>query len=155
MFTAGSGAVVDVEGRSGMVTIDIDDDVATFRIEGLHKLWALKSRIVVPVQDILAVEGPEAVPRRAGWRIAGTWMPGVLTAGTFREDGQWTFWDVTQSHAAIVVRLRGQWYSRLVVEVARPEASRQLLTQAMAARGDSPSGPLAGARRSWPDAAPS
>jgi len=48
-----------------------------------------------------------------------------------------------------------QWYSRLVVEVARPDAARQLLTQAMAARGDSPSGPLAGARRSWPDAAPS
>jgi len=36
-----------------MVDIDIRNDVATFRIEGLHKLWALKSRIVVPVQDIL------------------------------------------------------------------------------------------------------
>jgi hypothetical protein len=101
LFTLGSGTVVDVEGRSGMVDIDIRDDVATFRIEGLHKLWALKSRIVVAVQDIL------------------------------------------------------QWYSRLVVEVARPDAARQLLTQAMAARGDSPSDPLAGARRSWPDVAPS
>jgi hypothetical protein len=138
-----------------MVNIDIGCDVATFRIEGLHKLWAFKSRIVVPVRDILAVEGPEAVPRRTGWRIAGTWMPGVITAGTFRDDGQWTFWDVAQSHAAIVVTLRRQWYSRLVVEVARPDDARQLLTRAMAWHDDSRRGPVTGARGSWPDAAPS
>ena len=77
-----------------MVDIHIEDGLATFRIAGLHKLWALKSRIVVPVEDIVAVEGFEAVPRWAGWRIAGTWMPDFLTAGSFRQDGRWTFWDV-------------------------------------------------------------
>jgi len=61
-----------------MVDIHIEDGLATFRIAGLHKLWALKSRIVVPVEDIVAVEGFEAVPRWAGWRIAGTWVPGIF-----------------------------------------------------------------------------
>jgi hypothetical protein len=114
-----------------MVDIQIEDGVATFRITGLHKLWALKSRIVVPVQDITAVEGAEAAPHWAGLRIAGTWMPGVLTAGTFRQDGQWTFWDVGHRPAAIVVTLRGRWYSRLIMEVASPEDARHLLTRAM------------------------
>jgi hypothetical protein len=130
-----------------MVDISIEDGVATFRIEGLHKLWALKSRIVVPVQDIVAVEGPEAVSRWAGWRVAGTWLPGVITAGTFRQDGQWTFWDVGRSEAAIVVTLRGRWYSRLIVEVARPEDARHLLTRALHEGGTSPRPPLSGAHQ--------
>ena len=111
-----------------MVNIEIADGVATFRITGWHKLWAFKSRIVVPVQDIVAVEGSEAVPRWAGWRILGTWIPGMLTAGSFRKDGGWSFWDVSQPHAAIVLTLRGHWYSRLIVEVADPEAARRLVT---------------------------
>ena len=136
-----------------MVSIDIEDGLATFRIAGLHKLWALKSRIVVPVQDIVSVDGAEAAPRWAGWRIAGTWVPGVITAGTFRQHGMWTFWDVAQSHAAIVVTLRGHRYSRLIVEVARPDEARQLLAGAMGRSHASPSGPATGARRSVPRAA--
>ena len=136
-----------------MVSIHIEDGVATFRIAGLHKLWALKSRIVVPVQDIVAVDGSEAAPRWAGWRIAGTSMPGLITAGTFRRDAQWTFWDVAQPDAAIVVTLHGHWYSRLIVEVARPDDARQLLTQAMARSHALPSGPVTGARSSAPRAA--
>ena len=128
-----------------MVSIHIEDGVATFRIAGLHKIWALKSRIVVPVQDIVAVDGAEAARRWAGWRVAGTWMPGHLTAGTFRQDAQWTFWDVAHSHAAIVVTLRRHWYSRLIVEVADPDDARQLLIQAMARSHASPSGPATGA----------
>ena len=136
-----------------MVDIHIEDGLATFRIAGLHKLWALKSRIVVPVRDIVAVEGSETAPRWAGWRIAGTWMPGVITAGTFRQDGRWTFWDVAGSGAAIVVTLRGHWYSRLIIEVARPDDARQLLTTAMASSHASPSGPATGALSSSPRAA--
>jgi hypothetical protein len=136
-----------------MVNIHIENGVVTFRIAGVHKLWALKSRIVVPVQDIVAVDGSEAAPRWAGWRIAGTWMPGLITAGTFRQDGQWTFWDVAHSPAAIVVTLRGHWYSRLIIEVARPDDARQLLVRAMEHSHASPSGPATGTRSSSPRAA--
>jgi len=153
MYTGSSGAVVEIEASSTMVDIHIEDGLATFRIAGLHKLWAFKSRIVVPVDDIVAVEGAEAAPRWAGWRIAGTWMPGVITAGTFRKDAQWTFWDVTQWDAAIVVTLRGHRYSRLIVEVARPDDARQLLTRAMAHNPASPAGPATGALSSSPRAA--
>jgi len=129
-----------------MVNIDIDDGIATFHITGLHRLWALKSSIVVPVHDIVAVDGSESVPRWAGWRIAGTWLPGVITAGTFRTDGEWTFWDVAHSQAAIVLTLRGHWYSRLIIEVARPDDARRLLTEAMQDGQTSRLGPMPGAR---------
>jgi hypothetical protein len=138
-----------------MVSIHIEDGLATFRIAGLHKLWALKSRIVVPVQDIAAVAGAEAAPRRPGWRIAGTWMPGLITAVTFRQDARWTFWDVAQPEAAIVVTLRGHWYSQLIIEVARPAEARELLTHAIACSHASPAGPATGAWSSSPGAATS
>jgi hypothetical protein len=128
-----------------MVSIHIADGAATFRIDGLHKLWAFRSRIVVPVRDIVAVEGQEAVSRWPGWRVAGTWLPGALTAGTFRQNGQWTFWDVGQSSAAIVVTVRGHWYSRLIVEVAQPVESQQLLKQAMRDAHASPTDPASAA----------
>jgi hypothetical protein len=137
-----------------MVSIHIEDGLATFRIAGLHKLWALKSRIVVPVRNIVAVEGAGAAPR-GGWRIAGTSMPGLITAGTFRQGGRWTFWDVAHSHAAIVVTLRGHWYSRLIIEVARPDEARKLLTRAMARNHAAPSGPVTDARSNLPRAATS
>ena len=127
-----------------MVNIHIADGVATFRIAGLHKLWAFKSRIAVPVQDIVAVEGPEAVSRWAGLRVVGTWVPGILTAGTFRQDGRWTFWDVGQSSAAIVVTVRGHWYSQLIVEVPDPADARQRLTRAMRDGQASPNDSVAG-----------
>jgi len=133
-----------------MVEIHIKDGLATFRIVGLHKLRALKSRIVVPVQDIVAVERSEAAPRWAGWRIAGTWMPDFLTAGTFRQDGRWTFWDVEKPHAAVMVTLRGHRYARLIIEVACPDHAWELLTRAMARSQASPSGHLRGDSGSFP-----
>ena len=115
-----------------MVNIDIVGDTVTFRVAGLHKLWALKSRVVVGARHIVAVEGAEAVPSGwAGWRLPGTWMPGVITAGSFWKRGGWTFWDVVHPANAIVVTLAGHWYSRLVVEVGNPEAARQMLAQAI------------------------
>ena len=115
-----------------MVNIDIVGDTVTFRVAGLHKLWALKSRVVVAARNIVAVEGAEAIPPGwAGWRLPGTSMPGVITAGTFWKRGGRTFWDVVQPANAIVVTLSGHWYSRLVVEVVSPDDARQLLAQAI------------------------
>ena len=67
----------------------------------------------------------------AGWRLPGTEFPGVITAGSFRKDGAWTFWDVVQPANALVVSLRDHRYSQLVVEVARPDDERQRLQRAL------------------------
>jgi hypothetical protein len=55
----------------------------------------------------------------------------VIVAGTYHrwDAGRWRhdFFDVHDFQRAIVIELRGQWYHRLVVEVADVEAAlRQL-----------------------------
>jgi hypothetical protein len=118
-----------------MVDIAIVGDAVTFRVAGLHKVWALKSRVQVALRDIVHVEGSEAVPTGfAGWRLPGTEFPGVIRAGSFRKNGAWTFWDVVEPARALVVTLKNHRYARLVVEVARPEEERARLERAVSAR---------------------
>ena len=118
-----------------MVDIAIVGDEVTFNVAGLHKLWALKSRVQVALRDIVQVEGAEAVPTGfAGWRLPGTEFPGVIRAGSFRKSGAWTFWDVVEPARALVVTLKNHPYTRLVVEVARPDEDRVRLERALADR---------------------
>jgi hypothetical protein len=115
-----------------VVDIEIDDGIVTFRVAGLHKVWTLKSTVRVMLRNIVDVRaGAAAVPAgSAGWRLPGTWLPGVITAGSFWKRGQWTFWDVMRPERALVVTLKDHRYARLVVEVARPEEELRRLRQA-------------------------
>jgi hypothetical protein len=109
--------------RSPVAEIHCDDTTLTVEIQGLHKVWAVKNRLEIPLAN---VEGITRDPSIAfpGWKalkLPGTHIPGVFTAGTFRIDGEWVFWDVRHLEHAVVIDLRDEHYARLVVEVAEPE----------------------------------
>jgi hypothetical protein len=117
-----------------VVDIGISETSVTFRVAGIHKLWAVKSRIEVPLDGIVKVEGAEAVPAGLpGWRLPGTYFPGVITAGSYKSGSEWSFWDVVRPAKALVVTLRGHRYTRLVVEVPDPAADLWRLKTALAA----------------------
>lgn len=119
-----------------MVDISIAGGVVTFRVLGLHKLWALRSKVRVPIRDIVKVEPGATVAREgwAGWRLPGTSFPGLITAGSYLKRGQWSFWDVVRPGKAIAVTLKEHRFTRMIVEVADPTAEVQRLEQALAAR---------------------
>ena len=58
-------------------------------------------------------------------------MPGVITAGTFYQDGKRVFWDVHQPEKTIVIDLRDERYNELVVEVDDPAAAVMLIQSAL------------------------
>jgi hypothetical protein len=105
-------------------TIKIKDDTLVVKVEGQDKLWALKSRLEVPLEDVVGAElaSDEAHKWFHGLRFGGSHIPGALSVGRFHNDGQWVFWDVHDPDKAIVIRLRRQHFARLVVEVADAEA---------------------------------
>ena len=79
-----------------------------------------------------------ACPRRPGslalgwWeelRAPGTNIPGVITAGTFYQEGEKVFWDVHDPHKTVVIQLRDEKYSRLVVEVEDPSTTAQAIQE--------------------------
>ena len=119
-----------------MVVVSIDGDRVRFDVEGWDKLWALKSQLEIPLAHVRAVRAdPE--PARGWWhgfRLPGTQIPGLLTAGTFYQSDGWVFYDVHDPERTIVIDLDHEHYRRLVVEVADPPATVALLQSAMDSR---------------------
>src|SRR5580693_1650807 len=67
-----------------MVHVTLENDRAVFVVEGTHQLWALRSRLDIPLTHITDVEfDPSQVGRWwHGWKLMGADVPGLFAAGT-------------------------------------------------------------------------
>ena len=112
-----------------MVSVSVTGGIAIFEVQGLDKLWSLKSRLEIPVAHIRDVRADTQAAR--GWwhgvRAPGTNLPGVITAGTFFQHGKRVFWDVHDPEQVIVIELKDERYDELIVEVANPLVTLDLL----------------------------
>ncbi len=115
-----------------MASIEIAPDSLIVHVEGADKLWALKSRLEVPLAHVVSVEpADEKTKAWQGFRLPATHIPGVMAAGTFRKDGETVFWDVHHPDRAVEIGLRDDRYSRLVIEVEDPAAAMASIQSAM------------------------
>jgi hypothetical protein len=111
-----------------MANVHIDGDNLIVEIEGSDQLWALKSRLIIPLANVLgAAADPGVINEPKGIRAPGAHVPGVLTAGTFYIHGERVFWDVHDPAKAVVIELADERYARLVVQVADPRATVALV----------------------------
>ena len=112
-----------------MVTISKQEDSFIFNVNGMHKLWALKSQLTIPFDNILnAHQDVESIKGWHGWRLPGTSIPSIITAGTFYKDGSKIFWDVSNIENCIIVDLKDEDYKQLVIEVENPAEAIDILT---------------------------
>lgn len=118
-----------------MAKAKIQDNALVIEMEGLDRLWALKSRLEIPLAHVRgATSDPGMMAERKGWKVGGSRVPAVITAGTFVEDGEWVFWDVHDRSRAVVVELADERYARLVVEVDDPRATVAMIEAATRGR---------------------
>jgi hypothetical protein len=117
-----------------MVTVTVDGDRVHLEVKGLDKLWALTSRLELPLAHITSVrQDPE--PARGWWhgvKLPGTNIPGLLTAGTFYQSCGAVFYNVHDPDQTIVLELDHEHYTRLVIEVEDPAATVAFLQSALA-----------------------
>jgi hypothetical protein len=112
--------------------VSIEGGDLIVEIEGLNKVWALKSRLTIPLSHVRgATVDPGMVRESKGVRTSGTYVPGVIVAGTFRAHGERVFWDVRDAEKAVVIQLDDEEYARLIVEVDDPHAAVDLIEQAL------------------------
>ena len=112
-----------------MTEVEIADGKLVVRVVGWDKVWSLKNRLEIPLQH---VAGAHTAPEHVrGIRAPDTYIPGVITAGTFHLDGDKIFWDVHNPAKAIAIDLRHDRYARLIIEVADPAAAIALIQQAI------------------------
>ncbi|ARF81547.1 hypothetical protein ACIG0C_24300 [Kitasatospora aureofaciens] len=111
-----------------MAHVSVDGGNLIVEIEGLDKLWALKSRLTIPLAHVRgATEDPGIAKEPKGLRAPGTRVPGVVTASTFHIDGERIFWDVRDPAKAVVIQLADERYARLVIQVSDPRATAALV----------------------------
>jgi hypothetical protein len=108
-----------------MVDLFISGGTLLLHVRGADQLWALKSSLEIPLQRIIGIRADPNIAR--GWwhgiRMPGSNIPGVLTAGTFYQNGKRVFWDVHDPANTLVIELADERYDELIVEVADPEAA--------------------------------
>ena len=111
-----------------MVDLSISGGNLVLHVRGADKLWAFKSSLEIPIAHVVEIRADPSIAH--GWwhgiRMPGTNIPGVLTAGTFYQDGKRVFWDVHNPENTVVIELRDERYNELIVEVADPKASVEL-----------------------------
>jgi hypothetical protein len=107
------------------------DDQLLVRPVGLVRLWALSKGHDCPVTNITDVG---VSPRKGlvkGWKVPGTHLPGIMTAGTFRSHGEKDLWMVGRAKEVLVIELHDQPYRHLIVQVEDPHAAVEALRAAM------------------------
>ncbi|HYV97841.1 MAG TPA: hypothetical protein VE967_10335 [Gemmatimonadaceae bacterium] len=108
-----------------MVDVTIEHDVVHFEVEGIDKLWALKSRLQIPLAHIKSarVDNDAAKGWWHGLKLGGADLPGVITAGTFYSKGRMVFYDTHKPENTIVVELDHEKYDQLILQVRDPAAA--------------------------------
>jgi hypothetical protein len=97
----------------------------------MDQLWALKSNLEIPLARIAGVRADGA--GMVAWRQdARNQYSGVITAGTFYQDGKRVFWDVHDAAKVIVIDLRDETYQQLIVEVVDSDATVQVIKDVLA-----------------------
>ncbi|GHH54424.1 hypothetical protein [Lentzea cavernae] len=115
-----------------MAVVSVQGQDLVVEMAGLDKLWALKSRLTIPLANVRgATVDPGILGDPKGIRAPGTHVPKVITAGTFHHEGEKVFWAVRDAQKAVVVELADENYTRLVVEVDDPRAVVAMVEKAM------------------------
>ncbi len=109
------------------------DDRLLVRPVGLVRLWALSKGVEVPVSSIVDVGVSPRTDLVRGMPAPGTHLPGVMTAGTFRQlgRGEKDLWMVGRNEQVLVIELTGERYRHLVLGVEDPEAATEALRAAL------------------------
>ena len=109
------------------VEVAVEDDEVVVRPRGLDVVWTFKRQVHAPLSALRSVAvGPPSRPR--GQRAPGTYVPGLIRAGTWRSRAGREFWDVRRGRRVVVLDFAdGAPYRRMVLEVPDPDATARRL----------------------------
>ncbi len=94
-------------------------DTLQIELDFWEQFWAFSFEkiITIPLNHILAVSTAEPQSNWAEIRAPGTFLPGVIKAGTYYNPGGKEFWYVTREKDYLTLELRDESYKRIVLTV--------------------------------------
>jgi hypothetical protein len=117
-----------------MVEVIVNDEKLIFGVPRRENYFA--RTVELPLENITAVE-IDSLPA-ANWLkkfefLAG-FVPAVKKDGTFYEDGNCIYWEVTSAERTIVVSLQNEMHEKLIVEVENPARAVEMIENALKGR---------------------
>ncbi|MFT8936741.1 MAG: PH domain-containing protein [Liquorilactobacillus sp.] len=89
--------------------------------QDINKIAALKNKIEIPMQHVLGASIDTGILNDSkGLRAPGTSLPGYW-AGSFKKDGEESFFNIKRENKPVVIQLKNEKYTRLVLGVDKPE----------------------------------
>ncbi|MEJ6400326.1 hypothetical protein [Nicoliella lavandulae] len=101
--------------------VELTNDQLIILPQGVNKLAALKSKIVIPLRNVAGASIDTGILNESkGFKNLGTALPNYW-AGSFVKDGEKTFFNIKRGNKPLVIQLKNEHYQRLVLGVDNPE----------------------------------
>jgi hypothetical protein len=100
--------------------LSIEEDRLTLTLQGAERLWAVKLRpIEVPRANVVRAEAALPPTTWKELRAPGTFLPGVIKAGTYYTGRGKEFWYVLQRKKdnPLTIELTGKPYRRIALTI--------------------------------------
>jgi len=111
-----------------MVKVEKNGNHFLFTVQGMHKLWAVKSQLSIPAENIVkAYRNNKDLSEYSGWRMPGTSIPNIIKAGSYVSKDGTIFCDFTNGENIIVAELADEHYKKLVIEVENVDEALSVL----------------------------
>lgn len=103
------------------MNLSITGDQLWIELEWYEQLWAftLDKTLKIPLAHIEAVTTEEPQSNWAEIRAPGTFLPGVIKAGTYYTRNGKEFWYVTRDKDYLTLNLKEEPYKRIIITIDR------------------------------------
>ena len=119
------------------LTVDQQHQKLIVDVVAIERLWVHNSHFEIPLAHVKGASINPAVANDMPYsRQVGDdpqW-PTPISAGTFYQHGNRVFWEVSDPAKAVVIELKDDEYSELVVQVENPEAVVAQINKAVGAK---------------------
>ncbi len=120
------------------MNLSIIDNKLLIELEWYEQLWAftLNKTMEIPLDRVERVTAEEPQSNWAEIRAPGTFLPGVIKAGTYYTAKGKEFWYVTRDKDYLTLELKDEPYRRIILTVDRNAEWIERINQSKSASGD-------------------
>ena len=95
--------------------ISIENNKLIILPQGLDKVWSFKNKLEIPMTNVMgATIDTDILNAKKGFRGPGLGLPNKWS-GTWTLDGERNFWNVTRNETPVVIQLKNEHFSRLIL----------------------------------------
>lgn len=116
------------------MNLSVSDNVLQIELEWYEQIWAVKldKTIEIPLIHIEQATADEPLSSWKELRAPGTFLPGVIKAGTYYTSRGREFWYVTSDKNYLTLELRDEPYRRIVLTLDHSVAWVERINRAIA-----------------------